>query len=77
MRSVRVFDGHDLIKVIIFVRCKKFTRLRQWLQATAAEKGQPNLEKIKWWKLVNDKISCERELFKNNALYLQYLSGLS
>ena len=31
MRSVRVFDGLDLIKVLLFVRCKKFTRLRQWL----------------------------------------------
>ena len=53
MRSVGVFDGPDLIKVIIFVRCKKFTRLRQCLQATAAEKVQLNLAKIKWWKLVN------------------------
>ena len=53
MRSVRVFYSLDLIKVLIFVRCKKFTRLRQWLQATAAEKGQQNLAKGIWCKLVN------------------------
>ena len=53
MRSVRVFDGLDPIKVLIFVKCNKFTRLRQWFQATAAEKVQPNLAKRKWWKRVS------------------------
>ena len=53
MRSVRVFDGLDLIKVLLFVRCKKLTRLRQWLEATAAERLQPNQAKGKWWKFVN------------------------
>ena len=45
MRSVRIFDDFDLIKVLIYVRCMKFTRLRQWLQAAAADKGQPDLAK--------------------------------
>ena len=53
MRSVRVFNGIDLMNVLISVRCKKFTRLWQWLQATAAENVQPNLARRKWWKLVN------------------------
>ena len=65
MRSVRVFDGLDLIKVLIFARCKKFTRLRQWLQATAAENVQPNLAKRKWWKLVNGS-TCSL-VFKDTA----------
>ena len=65
MRSVRVFDGLDPIKVLISVRCKKFTWLRQWLQATAAEKGQPNLAKRKWWKLVNGS-TCNL-VFKDTA----------
>ena len=53
-----MFDGLDLIKVLIFVRCKKFTRLRQWLQASAAEKGQLNLVKRKWLKVVNGSTNC-------------------
>ena len=65
MRSVRVFNGLDLIKVLLFVRCTKFTRLRQWLLATAAEKVQPNLAKRKWWKLVNSS-TCSL-VFKDTA----------
>ena len=44
MRSVRLFEGLDLIKVLFFI-CKKFTRLQICLQATAAEEGQPNISK--------------------------------
>ena len=65
MRSVRVFDGLGLIEVLIFARCKKFTRLRQWFQATAAERVQPNLAKRKWWKLVNGS-TCSH-VFKDTA----------
>ena len=30
MGRAMVFGGLDLIEVLIFVRCKKFTQLRQW-----------------------------------------------
>ena len=65
MRNVRVFDGIDLIIISIFVRCIKFIQLQQWLQATAAEKRQPNLAKSKWWKRVNG--STCRLVFKDTA----------